>query len=84
MHITTVLIKWISNLTDKTSAALKQIPLQYFNNFGENFAIFSMNLDNIKNLNNINIVPEFYQNIIKAWIEMVAPKNLILKTTLRY
>ena len=82
MHIKTVLTKWISNLTDKTSAAWKQIPLQYFNNFGENFAIFSMNLDNIKNLNNINIVPEFYQNIIKAWIEIGGsqkpyPKNNI-------
>ena len=34
-----------------------------------------MNLDNIKYLNNINIVPEFYQNIIKASIEISGSQN---------
>ena len=82
MHIKTVLIKWVSSLTNNIPAAWKEIPKLYLNEFGENLFIFRMNMDNPKNLNGIKSIPEFYQNIIKSWIEIGGaqksyPKNNI-------
>ena len=65
MHIKTILIKWIPKLAHSISAAWKEIPKLYLNEFGENFFIFGMNIDHTKNLNSFKLLPEFYQNIIK-------------------
>ena len=82
MHIKTVLIKWIPKLTNNISAAWKEIPKLYLNEFGENFFIFGMNIDHTKNLNGFKSLPEFYQNIIKAWIEIGGAKTSYPKNNL--
>ena len=63
-------LKWINNLTSKEEANWKILPNYFLQNFGEDFFIFHMNLDNFKNIKiyNKSVIPDFYKDIIDTWI----------------
>ena len=42
--------KWILRLLENSNENWKIIPQKYFENIGENFLIFNMNLDSFKSL----------------------------------
>ena len=48
----------------------KIIPQKYFENIGENFLIFDMNLDSFISLENelTKNIPAFYKELLKTWI----------------
>lgn len=65
-HITTLQCSWVKNL--KTDNSLWTIiPKHYLNQYGKNLLIFSMNVKELKNLNNHVNIPTFYQDILKSW-----------------
>ena len=51
-YIKTLKIKWILRLLENSNENWKIIPQKYFENIGENFLIFDMNLDSFKSLEN--------------------------------
>jgi hypothetical protein len=48
---------------------LKVIPMKYFNNLGNNWLVFNMNIDDIKNLPKANNLPAFYRDILMSWVK---------------
>ena len=46
------------------------MPQKYFENIGENFLIFNMNLDSFKSLKSelTKNIPVFYKELLKTWI----------------
>jgi hypothetical protein len=56
LHIDTYIkalqIKWILRLLENSNDNWKIIPQKYFENIGENFLIYNMNLDSFKSLEN--------------------------------
>ena len=65
-------LKWINNLKIKEAANWKVLPNYFLKNFGEDFFIFQMNLDSLKNIKSYNksYIPEFYKDIIDTWIHV--------------
>ena len=62
-YIKALQIKWILRLLENSNENWKIIPQKYFENIGENFLIFNMNLDSLaKN------IPAFYKESLKTWI----------------
>ena len=55
----------------------KIIPQKYFENIGENFLIFNMNLDSFKSLENelTKNIPAFYKELLKTWITCRGREN---------
>jgi hypothetical protein len=51
-YIKALQIKWILRLLENSNDNWKIIPQKYFENIGENFLIFNMNLDSFKSLEN--------------------------------
>jgi hypothetical protein len=51
-YIKALQIKWILRLLENSNDNWKSIPQKYFENIGENFLIFNMNLDSFKSLEN--------------------------------
>ena len=58
---------WVSILVTGHISNWKLIPLKYFNAIGENWLVFSMNLDSTKSLNYLKKIPEFYRKVVKCW-----------------
>ena len=61
--------KWILRLLENSNENWKIIPQKYFENIGENFLIFNMNLDSFKSLENelTKNIPGFYKELLKTW-----------------
>lgn len=68
-YIDAIKIGWIKKLTTKDSANWKTIPRFYLEKYGKNFLIFSMNIETLNQIPNINEVPSYYKEIIKTWIK---------------
>ena len=81
-HAKTIYITWIKKLTDKTDSQWKVIPHFYLNELSPNLLIFKMNLNNIKQIKQINNIPIFYQKILQAWIEIKGMKPQKIKTAI--
>ena len=60
---------WVSKLTTTNMPNWKIIPTKYFNNLGKNFLVFNMNLDNIKSIDGLAKIPDFYLQVISSWIK---------------
>ena len=61
-------LNWLKRLYDDNYHPWKNIPLHFLNEAAVNSVLFLPNLDiPFKNIENI---PEFYQNVIKYWIEI--------------
>ena len=70
---------WVPRLIKEKTANWKIIPYKYFSKFGKNLLIFSMNIDSCESLYNLNTIPEFYRQIIHAWIEVGGGQTKKLK-----
>ena len=69
-YIEAINLNWVKRLKSPDKANWKIIPQYYFDQYGENFLLFSMNLDNINSLHNMKtILPEFYFEIANTWIK---------------
>jgi hypothetical protein len=68
-HFDSLRIKWIKRLTNNDHANWKAIPTFYLNKFGKHFLIFKMQMDTIKCLPNIDIIPPFYRDVLNSWIK---------------
>jgi hypothetical protein len=70
-------IKWILRLLENSNKNWKIIPQKYFENIGENFLIFNMNLDSFKSLENelTKNIPAFYKELLKTWITCRGREN---------
>lgn len=55
---------WVSKLITTDLPSWNIIPTKYFNNFGKNFYVFNMNLDNMKLLNELGKIPNIYLQVI--------------------
>ena len=76
-YIAAIKLSWVKRLTTGEFANWKVIPAFYFNNFGKDFLIFNMPVDNILSIPKIKVLPEFYMDIVKTWFEKVKiDKNL--------
>jgi hypothetical protein len=62
-------IKWILRLLENSNDNWKIIPQKYFENIGENFLIFNMNLDSFKSLENelTKNISAFYKELLKTF-----------------
>ena len=69
-HILTILAGWVKKLKNDTNSQWKIIPEHYLNYFGNNLLIFSMNIMNTKNVEGFSNLPLFYQEIVKAWVDI--------------
>ena len=69
-YIKALQIKWILRLLENSNENWKIIPQMYFENIGENFLIFNMNLDSFKSLENelTKNISAFYKGLLKTWI----------------
>ena len=69
-YIKALQIKWILRLLENSNENWKIIPQKYFENIGENFLIFNMNLDSFKSLENelTKNIPAFNKELLKTWI----------------
>jgi hypothetical protein len=69
-YIKALQIKWILRLLQNSNDNWEIIPQMYFENIGENFLIFNMNLDSFKSLGNelTKNIPAFYKELLKTWI----------------
>ena len=63
-------LKWIKTLLNQEKANWKILPEYFFKNFGHNFLIFYMNIDNFNQISNNTYLPIFYEDIIKCWINV--------------
>ena len=59
-------INWIKKLTDNQQANWKVIPEYFLKEFGNNFLIFYMNTDTLKDVPNIQNIKPFYKDILKC------------------
>lgn len=55
---------WVSKLITTDLPSWNIITTKYFNNFGKNFYVFNMNLDNMKSLNELGKIPDIYLQVI--------------------
>ena len=71
-HFSTLKVKWVLRLLESTSENWALIPKLIFNRYGENFLVFKMNLGirNLKYLPHIQEIPQFYQEILKYWLQI--------------
>ena len=60
---------WVNRLTDTYYENWKVIPEKYFNIVGKNWLVFKMNIDDIKNVPNVEHIPEFYRDVIISWVK---------------
>ena len=60
---------WVKRLTDTYYENWKVIPEKYFNIVGKNWLVFKMNIDDIKNVPNVEHIPEFYRDVIISWVK---------------
>ena len=76
-YIKALQIKWILRLLENSNENWKIIPQKYFENIGENFLIFNMNLDSFKSLENelTKNIPAFYKELLKTWITCRGREN---------
>ena len=63
-------IKWVKALLEPNIATWKIIPQFYLENYGKQILIFSMNIENINNLNEIEKLPDFYRDLLKFWLKI--------------
>ena len=63
-------LKWIKTLLTQENANWKILPEYFFKNFGHNFLIFYMNIDNFNQISNITNLPIFYEDLVKCWINV--------------
>ena len=70
-YIKAIKTKWIQKLLSEISyASWTVIPRYFFNQYGENFLVFYMNIDSFKNLPPMKPkLPAFYLDLVKTWIE---------------
>ena len=63
-------IKWILRLLENSNESWKIISEKYFENIGENFIIFNMNLDSFKCLEYelTKNIPAFNKEVLQTWI----------------
>ena len=61
-------LKWIKTLLTQENANWKILPEYFFKNFGHNFLIFYMNIDNFNQISNNTNLPILYEDIVKCWI----------------
>jgi hypothetical protein len=59
----------VSRLTTTSLANWKVIPMKYFYNLGNNWLVFNMNIDDIKNLPKTNNLSVFCMDIIMCWLK---------------
>ena len=69
-------IKWVKTLINKSNANWKLLPAYFMKDFGDNFLIFRMNIDNLKKLPKSNTLSPFYEDLIKCWI-LVSQENCL-------
>ena len=68
-------IKWVKALLEPKLATWKIIPQFYLENYGKKFLIFSMNIENINNLTEIEKLPDFYIDLLKFWLKINKAKT---------
>ena len=70
-HIEMLHISWIKRLIDTTTndANWKLIPKMIFDTYGKDFLILRMNIHNYRNIPKIDNIPDFYLEIVEAWIK---------------
>ena len=68
-YFTALKASWVSKLTTTNMPNWKIIPTKYFNNLGKNFLVFNMNLDNIKSIDGLAKIPDFYLQVISSWVK---------------
>ena len=73
-------IKWVKTLINKANANCKLLPEYFMKDFGSNFLIFRMNIDNLKKIPNSNKLSPFYKDLIKCWIQ-VSQENSVKTDT---
>jgi hypothetical protein len=78
-YIKALQLKWILRLLENSNENLKIIPQKYFENIGENFLIFNMNLDSFKSLEKelTKNIPAFYKELLKTWITCRGGENKV-------
>ena len=71
-YIKSIQTQWIIKLWGNKSDNWTIIPRFYLNKFGDNLLLFKMNINNVKDLDNVTFknMPEFYQNLVKNWINI--------------
>ena len=79
-YVKTLRLKWVKSLTDKSVANWKVLPNFWLKQYGSNFLIFNMNLDGTKSLPKVSYpLPQFYKEIVEAFIELNKCKGTNLK-----
>ena len=60
--------KWVYRVFNDIGQSYTFIPDFYLNQYGNNFEIFRMNLQETKQIPNFKTILKFYQDVLRSWI----------------